>query len=245
MSTELIILIVSGIFNIFAGINIWRGRELKKEEKETDSNISVNLNASNREDFNAVLNAIRTDGDILRKDNQLLRTEINEIKKAEELCSEKNSILEKRFNKLAADFKLLQFASPTLPTPAWMKDEAGIMISLNDEYEELYLKKIGKTREDYLGKTDIEFWGKEIGEIYHRNDLLIMKSKKPKAYIEPLKTEDGIKSVYVIKYPLIVGEEYVVGIGGHTIAEEFVHMFNDAMHTFNDAQDKTESDKKL
>jgi PAS domain-containing protein len=228
MSAELITQIIAGISilgNIVVGIDWYQGRKLKTEEKETDSNISVNLNASNREDFNSIISALSTDSQILREDLARYKQEMSEIRLAEQECADRNLILEKRVNKLFSDFRILQLASPKLPTPAWMKDEAGVMVSLNDEYEALYLKPIDKTREDYIGKTDTEFWGKEIGEIYRRNDLKVMHDKSPIASIEPIQTKDGVKEVYVLKYPLLVGEDYVVGIGGHTIAEEYINYF--------------------
>ena len=81
---------------------------------------------------------------------------------------------------------------------------------------------LGKSREDYIGKTDVDFWGKEIGEIYTRNDQVVIHSKKPMVTVEPVNTNDGVSKVYVIKYPYLISEQYVVGLGGIAIGEDFV-----------------------
>ena len=156
-----------------------------------------------------------------------LQQEIQSIKEAEEECTKRNLELEGKFMKLSAQFRLFQISKPQLEAPAWVKDPHGVMLALNDEYERKYLLPLGKTREDYIGKNDIEMWGKEIGEAYMRLDRMVISTGRPQSSIEPLSTRNGVKSIYVIKYPLTVpgieGQKpFIMGIGGHTVEPALV-----------------------
>jgi PAS domain-containing protein len=156
-----------------------------------------------------------------------LKTEIDTIKQKEEECTQRNLELEGKFMKLSAQFRLFQISKPQLEAPAWVKDPNGVMLALNDAYEKAYLIPLGKTREDYIGKNDIEMWGAEIGEEYMKLDKRVILEGRPLSTIEPLHTRSGIKSVYVIKYPLTVpgveGQEpFVMGIGGQTVEPHLV-----------------------
>lgn len=74
-----------------------------------------------------------------------MEKKIEQIQAGEELCNEKNRNLDSRFQKLTAQFRLFQIARPNLEAPAWMKDSAGVMLALNDEYE----KKVSITTRVY------------------------------------------------------------------------------------------------
>lgn len=64
-----------------------------------------------------------------------------------------------------------------LPFPMWIKDLDFRMLSLNSEYEKCFLKPNGKQISDYIGKTDLEFWGDDIGKSYGDGDMRTLNSK--------------------------------------------------------------------
>jgi len=112
--------------------------------------------------------------------------------------------------------KLMVFESShfDLPLPMWMKDVKGRMIFMNDSCQELILEPLGLKIEDYLGKTDVEFWGEEYGAQFSRTDNKVLRSKKPLDAIHTiLDSNKEETSVMVLKYPRFHGNE-IIGVGG-------------------------------
>lgn len=54
--------------------------------------------------------------------------------------------------------------------PCWRKDLEGRLVYISPGYERVFLDGFNKTADDYLGKTDVEFWGEKIGSVYRAND---------------------------------------------------------------------------
>ena len=175
----------------------------------------VSKRQSKRDDFKAISDAYTLEFE--RQNKKLL-----DLEARIQQCADNELEQASKIRNLQLTIKGLSIQGLQLPIPMWMKDELGTMISLNDEYEKLFLVPLGKTRDDYIGKNDIDFWGKEIGEIYARNDQVVVQSKKPMVTLEPINTKDGMNKVYVIKYPYLINENYVVGLGGIVIGEDFV-----------------------
>lgn len=116
-------------------------------------------------------------------------------------------------------YTYLKMEKDVWPVPVWEKDKKGVVIYCNDIYEELFLSPYGKTRFDYIGKTDLEFWpsvlgeeiGTEVGINYQNNDIEVLKSRKAWSGIEKIVVEDRDMSDYwlVYKTPTIIGFEAV------------------------------------
>ena len=175
----------------------------------------VSKRQSKRDDFKAISDAYTLEFE--RQNKKLI-----DLEARIQACADNEIEQASKIRNLQLTIKSLSIQGLQLPIPMWMKDELGTMISLNDEYERTFLLPLGKSREDYIGKTDVDFWGKEIGEIYTRNDQVVIHSKKPMVTVEPVNTNDGVSKVYVIKYPYLISEQYVVGLGGIAIGEDFV-----------------------
>jgi hypothetical protein len=52
-----------------------------------------------------------------------------------------------------------------------------VMIHVNDHYRSNWIYSIDKKPVDYIGKTDVEYWGREIGNQFLKYDKLVIKSK--------------------------------------------------------------------
>lgn len=194
-------IIVGAITTLISGVGgFWLSkRQIKNDERKYNADDFVLLKQSWQEEFTR------------------LKAKVDATSISEQECNKKYAELELKYRALSAQIKLIEVSSPRLRAPQWLKDEDGVMLSLNDAYEDTFLVPIGKKREDYVGKTDIEFWGTDIGTIYRNHDLQVMRDKKPYSSIEPVKGPDGIYNVYVIKYPILMDEKYVVGIGGQSV----------------------------
>ena len=101
-----------------------------------------------------------------------------------------------------------------LPLPMWMKDAKGHMIFMNDACQELVLKPLDLNIEDYLGKTDVDFWEGDFAKQFAKTDNKVIRTKKPLEVIHTFLdvNREEIKAM-VLKYPRLQNNE-VIGIGG-------------------------------
>ena len=116
------------------------------------------------------------------------------------------------------------------PIPSWFKDLSGKMIMLNAAYEDTFLKPNGYVRYDYIGKTDMEFWGIEANQPeqakrYRQNDLDVMMKKKAIRSEEVIMLGSKKQKLIVIKYPVWSDSpdwngKKVIGVGGRAIISD-------------------------
>lgn len=145
------------------------------------------------------------------------REEANRLRDVERKCISMELQLNKQMDALRGKMILLESASQDLPFPHWLKSTGtkrnpGIMMSVNRAFEDRYLIPVGKTAQDYIGKTDAQFWGPELGDRYWEGELKVIESGAPTDRYE--KDPTGIMdSVRVVRYPRSLGTR-VIGIGG-------------------------------
>ena len=102
-----------------------------------------------------------------------------------------------------------------LPLPMWMKDIKGRLIFMNESCQELILEPLGLKIEDYLGKTDLEFWDdKEFAKQFGPADAKVLRTKKPLEIVHTFldANKEEVKA-RILKYPRFHGSE-IIGIGG-------------------------------
>ena len=98
-----------------------------------------------------------------------------------------------------------------IPELAWLKDSESRYIAVNEPCAQA----CGLSAAEVVGKSDLDFWPPEIAELYRRDDLEVMTSRRRKQVAEPLVTQDG-KNIWIetIKTPIIDGQGQVVGTVG-------------------------------
>lgn len=85
------------------------------------------------------------------------------------------------------------------PIPMWTKEVvidgdgniSFVMRELNLAYEMTFMPVGMGGRNSYYGKTDFEYWGEEIGEIYHRHDLRSYVGGQVYDFVEKAKLASG------------------------------------------------------
>jgi hypothetical protein len=149
------------------------------------------------------------------------RAETERLRAIEQRCFEFEVEMNKKLSELRGKLVMLESASQDLPFPHWLKsagtkDMPGVMLSLNKAYEENFLLPLDKTSSDYVGKTDAQFWGDDIGSRYWARDLEVIRLGIPieSSEVDPI-TGAPIR---VMKYPRMLGNR-VIGIGGIVIPE--------------------------
>jgi hypothetical protein len=128
-------------------------------------------------------------------------------------CAEDVNIIKESFNKLKADFYVVNALTNDLPLPFWLKGRDGKMIYINKPYEEVFLNPRGLTYYDYINKTDYDVWGKQMADRFKKNDEVAMKSEEPVVFQEVI-TVNGVSETWtIVKFKRKLGNT-VIGIGG-------------------------------
>lgn len=93
----------------------------------------------------------------------------------------------------------------------WMKNTLGEYLSVN----EAFLLRIGRRREDVIGKTDLDLWPKEYADKYIADDREIMENRTQKRVIETTPDQrGGIVRVETIKTPIYDDAGELFGVTG-------------------------------
>ena len=68
----------------------------------------------------------------------------------------------------------------SFPYKAWLKDKEGRFLAVN----ELLAKAVSKSKNEMIGKTDLDIYPEEVAKRFREDDLEIMKQKKAKFFEE-------------------------------------------------------------
>jgi PAS domain S-box-containing protein len=98
-----------------------------------------------------------------------------------------------------------------IPDMAWLKDTEGNFLAVNGPFA----KARGIDREELVGKTDFDFWPKELAQRYRDDDEQVMKSGQRKSIEETLVHTEG-RDVWIetIKSPIYDENGEVMGTTG-------------------------------
>ncbi len=98
-----------------------------------------------------------------------------------------------------------------IPDMAWLKDLESRYIAVNEQF----LQISGLSKKDVIGKTDADIWEKPFADIYHQDDLGVIKSGKRKT-VEEIQ-RDGKGNEYWVettKTPIFNEHGTVIGTAG-------------------------------
>jgi sigma-B regulation protein RsbU (phosphoserine phosphatase) len=99
----------------------------------------------------------------------------------------------------------------TLPQNILRKNLQGRFTFANQQF----CKILGRPLEDIVGKTDYDFFPRELAEKYHRDDLRVMQTGKPYETVEEHQPPGGDKLyVQVVKTPLYGADGAIIGLQG-------------------------------
>ncbi|HEU5284853.1 MAG TPA: PAS domain-containing protein, partial [Burkholderiales bacterium] len=95
------------------------------------------------------------------------------------------------------------------PTRAWIKDEEGRYLYRNPASERV----LGKTAEQYLGRTDYELFPRELAEQFVANDAAVLASGRSQRFVEISRVNDQERRILVVKFPIrLAGRRCVAGV---------------------------------
>jgi hypothetical protein len=130
----------------------------------------------------------------LKKENERLRSEIDALKKREDLK-------DRTINEMQIQIMSLQIKHDTVPFATWFKNEHLIMERLSKKYIHNFLTPRGYQAGDYIGKTDHSVWPDDIAKSYQENDRKVLRTQKTWIGLETLHTNGGKEDWLIIKTP--------------------------------------------
>ncbi len=109
---------------------------------------------------------------------------------------------------IEARFRLFMDNSPTIK---WIKDEGGHYVYMNKTFEDIF----GARLDDWLGKTDFEFWPEALAQSFRTADLSVLNTGKTLVFDERVADKFGIvKTWHTSKFAFqdAEGKRYIAGI---------------------------------
>lgn len=113
------------------------------------------------------------------------------LRRSKEAIELLNATLEQRVLERTAELyrkkSYLRTLIDTLPMMAWLKDKRSRFIIANQGVA----KTLGKSVDDLVGKTDLDFLPKDIAEVCRSEDAEVMATKQTKVFEEQVTTVNG------------------------------------------------------
>ncbi len=100
----------------------------------------------------------------------------------------------------------------TIPDLIWLKDPQGIYLACNPRFEQF----LGATQEEIVGKTDYDFFDKELADFFRKHDAAAIANSKPSINEEVITfASDGHQEeIETIKTPMLASDGSLVGVLG-------------------------------
>lgn len=86
-----------------------------------------------------------------------------------------------------------------LPGFAWIKDANGAYVYMNNQLQEV----LPQHQDDWMGRTDTDFWRPEIAAEYHRNDQQVLRYTRQLQALERWELEGQIRNMLVSKFRIV------------------------------------------
>ncbi|MGE5490299.1 MAG: PocR ligand-binding domain-containing protein [Actinomycetota bacterium] len=99
-----------------------------------------------------------------------------------------------------------------LPDPVWLKDTEGAYLSCNHAVEKL----VGRSAADIIGKTDYDFFSREVADFYRQKDREAIEAGEPRSneeWIPDARTGEAIFAE-TVKAPVVGSSGKPVGVIG-------------------------------
>jgi len=96
------------------------------------------------------------------------------------------------------------------PFMVWLKDTDSRLLAVNKPYVEA---AGGNSTDEFFGKTDLDYWPREMAEAYRADDFEVLRTGLSKAVEERLAHQDGIQWIETYKAPVVVDGRLLGTVG--------------------------------
>jgi PAS domain S-box-containing protein len=100
-----------------------------------------------------------------------------------------------------------------LPGYAWIKNADGSYVYMNKRLEEV----LPKLQDDWVGRTDTDFWPPEIAAQFQNNDQRVLRSGQDLQAVETWIREGQVRYALVSKFPIFDAQGNAIMVGGASI----------------------------
>lgn len=153
---------------------------------------------------------------------QKLEEKVSLLESREQKLESQIADLKAENSQLRTQYFVLASSQGSSPLPMWIKDSNGVILQANKAYEQHYLRPLGKTLQDYIGKTDADVWPERVVTVFKQHDQQVLVTRQTMDLIEPVTNGDGVDvPTRVIKWPRFAnGIDEPFGISGVAIPDE-------------------------
>jgi len=121
------------------------------------------------------------------------------------------SIIKKRESELSKNLSLLDALLDSVPDVVFYKDLNGLYMGCNSACEAI----MGTTEKDIIGKTDYDFFPKELAEFFREKDRQMLASGRPQHNEEYVDHPDGRRILlHTVKTPFYTSNNELIGLIG-------------------------------
>lgn len=158
--------------------------------------------------------ALRRAGEFLTESLSVFEMTHRGFQEANETLRRLNETLEQqvadRTSALRESEELFRRFMNNSPAVAFMKDEEGRYVYVNEPFERTFDMKL----DDWRGRTDVDVWPREAADQFRKNDEEVLATGRPIEVTEAVPQEDGLHRWWVFKFPVRVpsGRLFVGGM---------------------------------
>ena len=145
----------------------------------------------------------------LDKEREEYKTELEDLKQS--------------FKDIQLTLLYIKSAHYSSPHASWVKNKNGVMMSLNDAYEDNFLKPRGLSKFNYLAYKDKDVWPDSIAEEYAKNDAYVINHKVEWRGYETVIIGDKVTKWRISKWPIWDDmKREVQGVAGVAFPDKWV-----------------------
>ncbi len=100
------------------------------------------------------------------------------------------------------------------PGIVWLKDTESRFLTTNQAFA---ISCGVQNKESLIGKTDFDIWPVDLAQLYHEDDLKVLKSGKPYRVEEPIHDKGETKWFETFKTPVFDDKNEIIGTTGYAI----------------------------
>lgn len=151
---------------------------------------------------------------LLRNQNERLQVQLADKQIELERIKAANTELQIELIKCQAEYNNTKSSLDDLPYVCWKRNvRTGLISYVNDEFEKVVLKPLGKDRFDILYKPDSLIFGSEYSKKYLESFNIVVSTGRPFTRVEPSEENGKIIQWKTTKYPIYRNGE-LESVGG-------------------------------
>lgn len=127
------------------------------------------------------------------------------------------SHMQKELDEYRERFAAMELRGTETPNPAWELDAEGKYVAINEAFARILLSPMKKSRGDILGKTNAEFWPKEVADKLSKLDDAATRLENKQAYCESVIFHESL-GPFAVGKAVRIWNGRVIGMYGNAMS---------------------------